>query len=147
MKINEIIDPKGYSVSFEVFPPKTMDAMETVTAAAEQIADLAPVFMSVTYGAGGGTSDYTAAVAKDLQDRKHVPVMAHLTCITSDRARIRQQLGQLREQGIENILALRGDIPDGFQHGAGPAVAHAVMKDPPLPHGPVDPPAEALGGF
>ena len=87
MKINEIIDPKGYSVSFEVFPPKTMDAMETVTAAAEQLADLAPVFMSVTYGAGGGTSDYTIEIARDLQENKGVPMMAHLTCITSDKNR------------------------------------------------------------
>ena len=115
MTISNAVDSSKYSVSFEVFPPKTIDAMESVTTAAEKIADLKPVFMSVTYGASGGTSDYTVALAKDLQEQKHIPVMAHLTCITSDRIRIHQQLQTLQAQGIENILALRGDIPEGFR--------------------------------
>ena len=115
MRISELVEKKPYSVSFEVFPPKTQDTVESVTTAARKIADLDPVFMSVTYGAGGGTSDYTVAVAKDLQDNKGIPMMAHLTCITSDRARIRDQLQKLQDAGIRNILALRGDIPEGFQ--------------------------------
>ena len=114
MKISEIVESKRYSVSFEVFPPKTEDTRESVTQAAREIAALRPAFMSVTYGAGGGTSDYTAEIARDLQDNCGVPMMAHLTCITSSRERIRDQLALLRDKGVENILALRGDIPDGF---------------------------------
>lgn len=115
MKISEIVESKQYSVSFEVFPPKTADTRESVTKAAREIAALGPAFMSVTYGAGGGTSEYTAEIARDLQDNCGVPMMAHLTCITSTRDMIRKQLRLLKEKGVENILALRGDIPEGFE--------------------------------
>lgn len=115
MKISEIVESKRYSVSFEVFPPKTEDVRESVTKAAREIAALKPVFMSVTYGAGGGTSEYTAEIAHDLQSNMGVPMMAHLTCITSTREHIQDQLRLLRSKGVENILALRGDIPDGFE--------------------------------
>lgn len=114
MKISEIVESKKYSVSFEVFPPKTEDARESVTEAARAIAALRPVFMSVTYGAGGGTSEYTAEIAHDLQENCGVPMMAHLTCITSTRNHIQDQLRLLKSKGVENILALRGDIPEGF---------------------------------
>ena len=115
MKISEIVESKQYSVSFEVFPPKTEDAREGVTRAAREIAALKPVFMSVTYGAGGGTSEYTAEIARDLQETCGVPMMAHLTCITSSIGQIRGQLELLKSKGVENILALRGDIPEGFE--------------------------------
>lgn len=115
MKISEIVESKKYSVSFEVFPPKTEDARESVTEAARAIAALRPVFMSVTYGAGGGTSEYTAEIAHDLQENCGVPMMAHLTCITSTRNHIQDQLRLLKSKGVENILALRGDIPEGFE--------------------------------
>ena len=115
MKISEIVESKQYSVSFEVFPPKTEDVRESVTKAAREIAALKPVFMSVTYGAGGGTSEYTAEIAHDLQSNMGVPMMAHLTCITSTREHIQDQLRLLKSKGVENILALRGDIPDGFE--------------------------------
>ena len=115
MKINEIIEDKKYSVSFEVFPPKTRDNMEAVVKAAREIADLKPAFMSVTYGAGGGTSEYTVEIARQLQEDKDVPMMAHLTCITSDKETVDRQLTLLKDKGIHNILALRGDLPDGFQ--------------------------------
>ena len=115
MKISEIVEKKRYSVSFEVFPPKTEDAREGVTRAAREIAALGPVFMSVTYGAGGGTSEYTAEIARDVQDVCGVPMMAHLTCITSTRDRIREQLALLKSKGVENVLALRGDVPEGFE--------------------------------
>jgi len=114
MKISEIVESKQYSVSFEVFPPKTEDTRESVTKAAREIAALKPAFMSVTYGAGGGTSEYTAEIARDLQDNCGVPMMAHLTCITSSRDMIQKQLELLKSKGIGNILALRGDIPEGF---------------------------------
>ncbi len=115
MKISEAVEKKQYSVSFEVFPPKTEDTRESVERAAREIAEFRPVFMSVTYGAGGGTSEYTAALSEDIQKRTGVPVMAHLTCITSSRGDIQNQLAKLKSKGIENILALRGDIPDGFE--------------------------------
>ena len=115
MNISEIVEAKPYSVSFEVFPPKTEETRESITAAAREIAGLKPVFMSVTYGAGGGTSEYTAEIARDLQDTCGVPMMAHLTCITSTRQHIRDQLALLKSKGVSNILALRGDIPDGFE--------------------------------
>ena len=115
MKISEIIESRQYSVSFEVFPPKTEDTRESVTRAAREIAALKPAFMSVTYGAGGGTSEYTAEIARDVQDNCGVPMMAHLTCITSTRDMIQNQLETLKAKGVENILALRGDIPEGFE--------------------------------
>ena len=114
MKISDEISKYPYSVSFEVFPPKKRDNMETVVGAAKKIAALKPVFMSVTYGAGGGTSDYTIEITKSLQKEMGVPAMAHLSCITSDRERIESQLKLLKQSGIQNILALRGDIPEGF---------------------------------
>ena len=114
MKISSAVEEKKYSVSFEVFPPKTEDVRESVERAAREIAELKPVFMSVTYGAGGGTSEYTAALSEELQRSAGIPVMAHLTCITSSREHIREQLTKLKSKGIENILALRGDIPEGF---------------------------------
>lgn len=117
MKIRDLLAEDKYSISFEVFPPKTQDNYETVEKATREIAALKPEFMSVTYGAGGGTSAYTVSIAKDLQERHNVPMMAHLTCITSDKERIASQLALLQDNGIENILALRGDIPDGFEMG------------------------------
>lgn len=115
MKISSAVEEKKYSVSFEVFPPKTADVRESVERAAREIAMLRPVFMSVTYGAGGGTSEYTAALSEELQRSAGIPVMAHLTCITSGRGHIQEQLAKLKDKGIENILALRGDIPEGFE--------------------------------
>ncbi len=115
MKISKIVESRQYSVSFEVFPPKTEDTRESVTKAAREIAALKPVFMSVTYGAGGGTSEYTAEIAHDLQENCGVPMMAHLTCITSSRDHIQEQLKLLKSKGVDNILALRGDIPEGFE--------------------------------
>lgn len=117
MKIRDLFTEDKYSISFEVFPPKTQDNYETVEKATREIAALKPEFMSVTYGAGGGTSTYTVSIARDLQERHNVPMMAHLTCITSDREKITSQLDLLKENGIENILALRGDIPEGFEMG------------------------------
>ena len=84
MKIREIFDRKTV-FSFEVFPPKTKDNMETVVTAARKIADLKPAFMSVTYGAGGGTSEYTLAVAKNIKEKYDVPMLAHLTCVSSSK--------------------------------------------------------------
>lgn len=114
MKISEIIKADKPSLSFEVFPPKTSAALESVKAATEEIAALHPSFISVTYGAGGGTSEYTAEIAKNIKDKYGVTPLAHLSCVSSNHAEIKDRLQKLREYGIENILALRGDIPEGM---------------------------------
>ncbi len=113
MKISEILNSKAATLSFEVFPPKTSDRMEDVSRQATKIAALEPDFMSVTYGAGGGTSDYTVDIAALLQKTYGVPMLAHLTCVSSTREHVREMIAKYRERGIENIMALRGDIPEG----------------------------------
>lgn len=109
MKIIDIINSGKPSLSFEVFPPKTSDSFDSVKKASEEIATLSPSFMSVTYGAGGGTSEYTLEIAKNLQS-KGVTALAHLTCVNSTKNEVEMRLKRLKEAGIENILALRGDI-------------------------------------
>lgn len=111
MKIREILGQGRPTLSFEVFPPKTEDKYETVEAAAREIAKLSPSFMSVTYGAGGGTSRYTVDVAAALNNEYHVPALAHVTCVSSTREKVHHVLEELKARGIENVLALRGDIP------------------------------------
>jgi len=111
MKIKDILAQDRPTISFEVFPPKTMDNYASVEKAARTIAGLKPDFMSITYGAGGGTSDYTVNIAADIMHNYGVPVLAHLTCASSTKEKVREVIGQMKVQGIENILALRGDIP------------------------------------
>ena len=115
MKITDIINGNKPSLSFEVFPPKTTDKFDSVLAAREKIAALSPSYMSVTYGAGGGTSLYTAEIASRLLTDGVTP-LAHLSCISSTHEEIISLLTDLRARGIENILALRGDIPQGTVH-------------------------------
>lgn len=114
MKLSELFKQNKPSVSFEVFPPKTDDNYESVKYATEEIAKLNPTFMSVTYGAGGGTSKYTLDIAKNLKNNYNVTPLAHLTCVSSTKEMISNQLKLLKDEGIENILALRGDIPDNI---------------------------------
>ena len=111
MKISDLFKEKEVTLSFEVFPPKTDAGYEAVEKAASEIAALSPDFMSVTYGAGGGTSKNTAKIAGDLQDRYNVPVLAHLTCVSSTKDLVKSVVNEYKERGIENIMALRGDIP------------------------------------
>lgn len=111
MKITQIFAEHEVTISFEVFPPKTDDRYATVEKAACEIAALHPSFMSVTYGAGGGTSKNTASIAANIQDKFHTPVLAHLTCVSSTREHVRNMVSIYKEKGIENIMALRGDIP------------------------------------
>ena len=110
MKIIEILRKKEMALSFEVFPPKKEDGFESVRVATEEIAALRPAFMSVTYGAGGGTSRYTLAVAKNIREKYGVPMLAHLTCISSGRETVRTRIREMREAGITNVMALRGDL-------------------------------------
>lgn len=113
MKISEILKQDKVTLSFEVFPPKTSSTYESVTRATQEIAALCPDFMSVTYGAGGGTSEHTVHIASDLQSQYGVNVLTHLTCVSSTRAHVSSMLDQFRQHGIQNVLALRGDIPQG----------------------------------
>lgn len=114
MKVTDILKRKNATLSFEVFPPKTSDKFESISRAISDIAALRPDFMSVTYGAGGGTSAYTVQISRDIKEKYGVNSVAHLSCISSTRADVAEKLALLRADGIENILALRGDIPADF---------------------------------
>ena len=111
MRIIDILNEKEVTLSFEVFPPKTEEGILTVEQATEKIAALSPDFMSVTYGAGGGTSRHTTRIAADLQQKYGTNVLAHLTCVSSTKETVRNMIETYRKHGIENIMALRGDIP------------------------------------
>lgn len=117
MKIAELLKKDGLTVSFEVFPPKTDTAFESVKAATEEIAALRPSFMSVTYGAGGGTSKYTLEIAKNIKERYGVPTLAHLTCVSSTRETVRAKIAEMQTAGIENVMALRGDLTPELEKG------------------------------
>ncbi len=114
MKISEIIKTKKLSLSFEVFPPKTDVSFDSIKTATEDIAKLKPSFISVTYGAGGGTSQYTLDIAKNIKDSYKVPVLAHLTCVSSTKEAVIGRINNIKKAGIENIMALRGDIPENM---------------------------------
>lgn len=111
MRIIDRIREEGVHISFEVFPPKTDAGYASVLDATEKIAMLKPSYISVTYGAGGGTSKNTVNIASHIQKDLGVPSLAHLTCASSTKEEVAAVIGQLKEKGIENILALRGDIP------------------------------------
>ncbi len=113
MKITEILSQGKPTLSFEVFPPKKSSNYDSVAEATEKIAALRPAFMSVTYGAGGGTSEYTLNIAKNIHDKYGTTVLPHLTCISSTREHVHTMIGKYREMGFDNIMALRGDIPEG----------------------------------
>ncbi|MBR2926845.1 MAG: methylenetetrahydrofolate reductase [Clostridia bacterium] len=113
MKISQLLKEEKLSLSFEVFPPKSDAGFSAVEAAVREIAALHPSFMSVTYGAGGGTSQYTLDIAKEIKEQFDVPSLAHLTCISSDKSTVHARIEDLKRAGIENVLALRGDIPSG----------------------------------
>ncbi len=116
MKITQLLREDKLTLSFEVFPPKTDTAFESVKAATEAIADLHPAFVSVTYGAGGGTSRYTLDIAKNIKETHGVPSLAHLTCVSSTRETVRARIADMQAAGIENVMALRGDIPAGMEN-------------------------------
>lgn len=111
MKIRDILKEKQTHISFEIFPPKTDAGYDNVLMATERIAELKPSFISVTYGAGGGTSKNTANIASHIRDDFGITSLAHLTCASSTKEEVRQVVSDLKQRGIENILALRGDIP------------------------------------
>ena len=116
MKIKELLNNEKLSLSFEVFPPKTDSGFESVERAVLEIAALKPAFMSVTYGAGGGTSKYTLDIAKEIKEKHNVPTLAHLTCVSSTRETVKNMVENIKAAGIENVMALRGDIPKGMEN-------------------------------
>ena len=111
MRIIDLLTKDTLSLSFEVFPPKTESSFESVKNATEEIAKLKPSFMSVTYGAGGGTSKYTLDIAKRIKELYNVPSLAHLTCVSSTKQTVHQKIKEIEDAGIQNVMALRGDIP------------------------------------
>ena len=115
VKLTEIFNTKKYALSFEVFPPKTDDVYDSVKTSTEEIAKLSPAFMSVTYGAGGGTSKYTLEIAKNIRERFGVESLAHLTCVSSTRQTVLSRIEDFKAAGVQNIMALRGDIPKDMQ--------------------------------
>lgn len=129
MKISSIMNKKEVTLSFEVFPPKNTDSYEAVVSAANQIAALRPDYMSVTYGAGGGTSQYTLDVADQIQKKYGIPALAHLSCISSTRNEVSELLEQMKVRGIENILALRGDRSKDSQGAADYGYAAELIAD------------------
>ena len=110
MKIIDILQDGKSHLSFEVFPPKKETSFENVKAATEEIAGFHPDFMSVTYGAGGGTSRFTIDIARNIQERFKVPTLAHLTCVSSSKETVEEQIAAMKQAGIENVMALRGDL-------------------------------------
>ena len=130
MRIDTLLNTGKRSLSFEVFPPKPDTDVKPIQQAIDAIADMKPSFMSVTYGAGGGNSKNTVAIAQGIS-QKGVTSLAHLTCIGATKAEIRDHLVELREAGIENILALRGDRPKDLAenvHGDYP-YADALVRE------------------
>ena len=111
MKMKERIQGKKVNISFEVFPPKTDAKYDDVLRAVDEMAKLSPSFISVTYGAGGGTSKNTVKIASHIQNDLGVDSIAHLTCVSSTKEEVRQRIEELKANGVQNILALRGDIP------------------------------------
>ena len=110
MKLTELFAKDQIKLSFEVFPNKKPENLESVKAKTAKIAELKPAFMSVTYGAGGGTSQFTLEIAKNIQDNCGVPVLAHLTGVSSTKEIVAQRIEELKAAGIQNIMALRGDL-------------------------------------
>ncbi|MDD6444425.1 MAG: methylenetetrahydrofolate reductase [NAD(P)H] [Lachnospiraceae bacterium] len=125
MKVSEILKNKDVTISCEIFPPKKGSQLDNYKSVAEEIAKLNPAYISCTYGATGGTSDYTVEIA-DTINSFGVPAIAHLTCVSSTREKVQTVIGELKDRGIENILALRGDIPENADFPLPNQYHHAI---------------------
>lgn len=129
MKIKEMFQTTRPTISFEIFPPKSHYPLDTVFQTINDLKDLSPDFISVTYGAGGNGDNRTLEIASRIKREYGIESIAHLTCITSDKANILKTLNELENGGIENILALRGDIPEGFDHPTHYRHAKQLIED------------------
>ena len=125
MKIRDLITQDKATLSFEVFPPKKDADFADVEAAALGIAAFKPDYMSVTYGAGGSTKGHTIQLAREIQEKYDVPTIAHLTCVCASKEGIKTALADMKNAGIENILALRGDIPKNYDGQVFAEFSHA----------------------
>jgi methylenetetrahydrofolate reductase (NADPH) len=112
MRIDEMFKNNDVTVSLEAFPPKAESSFEPVLRAVDELSACKPDYMSVTYGAGGGTSKNTLEIASYIQQELHTTALAHLSCVSSSRAEISTIIDELKAKGIVNVLALRGDIPE-----------------------------------
>ncbi len=129
MRISELLKRDGITFSLEVFPPKTSEKYSETAANAKKIAELNPDFMSVTYGAGGGTGEFTTNIAAEIQNEYGVPTLAHLTCVSSNREHVLKMLNLYQKNGIENILALRGDMPQEGERSTDYKYAIELIRD------------------
>ncbi len=111
MKVSELLKKENVTISCELFPPKQGAQLENYKKIVAEMAALKPAYLSCTYGATGGTSDYTVEIADTIQANQ-LPAIAHLTCASSTREKVHSVIEELKERNIENILALRGDIPE-----------------------------------
>lgn len=125
MKIRDLITQDKATLSFEVFPPKKDTDFADVEAAALGIAAFKPDYMSVTYGAGGSTKGHTIQLAQEIQEKYDVPTIAHLTCVCASKEGIKTALADMKNASIENILALRGDIPKNYDGQVFAEFSHA----------------------
>ncbi len=126
MKIKQILDSKKVTLSFEIFPPKKQDNLVSVIETAQKLSSLNPDFMSITYGAAGSTQGNTAELAAKINSFGSNS-LAHLTCIGTSKEKIYEEIKRMKELGIENVLALRGDIPQGLtkKEAVIPGLEHA----------------------
>lgn len=128
MRIIDLYFKKKPVVSCEIFPPKPDSPLETIFATLAGLSEMNPDFISVTYGAGGSSCARTVQIAATVKNDYGVETLAHLTCVGADRTATDEVLAQLKNCGIENILALRGDLPEGMEIAPG-GVYHEYAKD------------------
>lgn len=125
MKVSNILKENQVTISCELFPPKKGSQLENYKSIVAQTAQLGPSYISCTYGATGGTSDYTVEIAETI-NACGVPAIAHLTCASSTKEKVHSVIRELKERGIENILALRGDIPENADFPLPNQYHHAI---------------------
>lgn len=125
MKVSQILKEDKVTISCELFPPKKGSQLDNYKAIVGKMAELKPSYISCTYGATGGTSDYTVEIA-DTINSYHIPSIAHLTCASSTKEKVQSVIEQLKERKIENILALRGDIPENADFPLPDQYHHAI---------------------
>ncbi|MDD7668960.1 MAG: methylenetetrahydrofolate reductase [NAD(P)H] [Agathobacter sp.] len=125
MKVSELLKSDKVTISVELFPPKKGSQLENYKAIVGQMAELKPSYISCTYGATGGTSDYTVEIA-DTINSYGIPAIAHLTCASSTKEKVQSVIKELKDRKIENILALRGDIPEDADFPLPDQYHHAI---------------------
>ena len=115
MKIKDLLSQKKFILSFEIFPPKREGNLDSLYVTITELAELKPDFISVTYGAGGSTREKTIEISSRVKNGLKLEVLAHLTCVQSTRDDIARILDSLKNENVENVLALRGDPPEGTE--------------------------------